>query len=90
MLVINRLRLQMKCHLPRFTEAAVFVSNESNTLLAIVIFGFTYLLISGRRLKILPLNRPAAALLGVGIGRLIVSWRACFLPNPSANCTQHG
>ncbi|MCP5524782.1 MAG: anion transporter [Verrucomicrobiales bacterium] len=33
-------------------------------LLAIVIFVVTYLLISGRRLKILPLNRPAAALLG--------------------------
>ncbi len=33
-------------------------------LWAILIFGFTYLLISGRRLKILPLNRPAAALLG--------------------------
>lgn len=33
-------------------------------LAAILIFGFTYLLISGRRLKILPLNRPAAALLG--------------------------
>ena len=33
-------------------------------ILAIVIFGFTYLLISGRRLKILPLYRPAAALLG--------------------------
>jgi len=32
--------------------------------LAIVIFAFTYLLISGRRLKILPLNRPGAALLG--------------------------
>src|SRR5437762_6339120 len=31
---------------------------------AIVIFSFTYLLISGRRLKVLPLNRPAAALLG--------------------------
>jgi Na+/H+ antiporter NhaD/arsenite permease-like protein len=31
---------------------------------AIVIFAFTYLLISGRRLKVLPLNRPAAALLG--------------------------
>ncbi|MGA2867097.1 MAG: anion transporter [Verrucomicrobiota bacterium] len=31
---------------------------------AIVIFCVTYLLISGRRLKILPLNRPAAALLG--------------------------
>ena len=33
-------------------------------LIAIVIFGFTYLPISGRRLKVLPLNRPAAALLG--------------------------
>ena len=33
-------------------------------LLAILIFAFTYILISGRRLKILPLNRPAAALLG--------------------------
>jgi len=32
--------------------------------LAIAIFAFTYVLISGRRLKILPLNRPAAALLG--------------------------
>ena len=33
-------------------------------IVAIAIFGLTYLLISGRRLKILPLNRPAAALLG--------------------------
>ncbi len=33
-------------------------------LLAVLIFGFTYLMISGRQLKILPLNRPAAALLG--------------------------
>jgi Na+/H+ antiporter NhaD/arsenite permease-like protein len=33
-------------------------------ILAIVIFAITYVLISGRRLKILPLNRPAAALLG--------------------------
>lgn len=33
-------------------------------ILAIAIFAFTYLLISGRRLKVLPLNRPAAALLG--------------------------
>lgn len=33
-------------------------------ILAIAIFGLTYLLISGRRLKLLPLNRPAAALLG--------------------------
>lgn len=33
-------------------------------LLAILIFSVTYVLISGRRLKVLPLNRPAAALLG--------------------------
>ena len=33
-------------------------------LLAVIIFCATYLLISGRQLKILPLNRPAAALLG--------------------------
>ncbi|HTX67442.1 MAG TPA: anion transporter [Opitutaceae bacterium] len=33
-------------------------------LLAVIIFCLTYLLISGRTLKILPLNRPAAALLG--------------------------
>jgi len=33
-------------------------------LLAVLIFAFTYLLISARRLKVLPLNRPAAALLG--------------------------
>ncbi len=32
--------------------------------IAIAIFALTYLLISGRRLKVLPLNRPAAALLG--------------------------
>ncbi|MFO1501865.1 MAG: SLC13 family permease, partial [Verrucomicrobiota bacterium] len=38
--------------------------NGTNELLAILIFALTYLLISGRRLKILPLNRPAAALLG--------------------------
>jgi Na+/H+ antiporter NhaD/arsenite permease-like protein len=37
---------------------------ESREILAIAIFAFTYVLISGRRLKILPLNRPAAALLG--------------------------
>ncbi|MBI4601269.1 MAG: anion transporter [Planctomycetes bacterium] len=33
-------------------------------LLAILIFAVTYVLISGRRLKVLPLNRPAAAILG--------------------------
>lgn len=38
--------------------------SAQSELAAILIFSFTYLLISGRRLKILPLNRPAAALLG--------------------------
>ena len=33
-------------------------------IVAIAIFCLTYVLLSGRRLKILPLNRPAAALLG--------------------------
>ena len=33
-------------------------------LVATIIFVITYVLISGRQLKILPLNRPAAALLG--------------------------
>ena len=40
------------------------MSANQKEILAIVIFGVTYLLISGRRLKVLPLNRPAAALLG--------------------------
>ena len=38
--------------------------DQKREVLAIIIFAFTYLLISGRRLKMLPLNRPAAALLG--------------------------
>ena len=33
-------------------------------VVATIIFAITYVLISGRQLKILPLNRPAAALLG--------------------------
>ena len=33
-------------------------------VVACLIFGITYLLISGRQLKILPLDRPAAAILG--------------------------
>jgi Na+/H+ antiporter NhaD/arsenite permease-like protein len=40
------------------------MSADRRELVAVAIFGVTYLLISGRRLKILPLNRPAAALLG--------------------------
>jgi Na+/H+ antiporter NhaD/arsenite permease-like protein len=40
------------------------VNHWEQELVATVIFGITYVLISGRQLKILPLNRPAAALLG--------------------------
>ncbi len=40
------------------------MTKDPREFLAIAIFALTYLLISGRRLKILPLNRPAAALLG--------------------------
>jgi len=40
------------------------VNPNHKELLAVLIFCLTYLLISGRQLKILPLNRPAAALLG--------------------------
>jgi Na+/H+ antiporter NhaB len=40
------------------------VNHWQRELVASAIFVITYVLISGRRLKILPLNRPAAALLG--------------------------
>jgi Na+/H+ antiporter NhaD/arsenite permease-like protein len=40
------------------------VNHWQQEIIATVIFGITYVLISGRQLKILPLNRPAAALLG--------------------------
>jgi Na+/H+ antiporter NhaD/arsenite permease-like protein len=40
------------------------LSAPQKEIVAIAIFSGTYLLISGRRLKILPLNRPASALLG--------------------------
>ncbi len=40
------------------------MSATQKEIIAIAIFAVTYLLISGRRLKMLPLNRPAAALLG--------------------------
>ena len=40
------------------------VNQWQHELVASVIFAITYILISGRQLKILPLNRPAAALLG--------------------------
>jgi Na+/H+ antiporter NhaD/arsenite permease-like protein len=37
---------------------------DHKEFIAIAIFALTYLLLSGRQLRILPLNRPAAALLG--------------------------
>jgi Na+/H+ antiporter NhaD/arsenite permease-like protein len=40
------------------------VNHWQRELVATIIFVITYVLISGRQLKILPLNRPAAALLG--------------------------
>jgi hypothetical protein len=40
------------------------VNHWQRALVASAIFVITYVLISGRQLKILPLNRPAAALLG--------------------------
>jgi Na+/H+ antiporter NhaD/arsenite permease-like protein len=40
------------------------VNHWQKEIVAAVIFGFTYVLISGRQLKILPLNRPASALIG--------------------------
>ena len=40
------------------------LSGSQKEVVAIAIFSATYLLISGRQLRFLPLNRPAAALLG--------------------------
>jgi Na+/H+ antiporter NhaD/arsenite permease-like protein len=40
------------------------VNHWQQEVVATIIFAITYVLISGRQLKILPLNRPAAALLG--------------------------
>ena len=40
------------------------VNHWQKEIVATAIFAITYVLISGRQLKILPLNRPAAALLG--------------------------
>ncbi len=48
-----------------------------NEIIAVAIFCVTYLMISGRQLKILPLNRPAAALLGA------VLMVACGIMSPA-------
>src|SRR5436309_7517578 len=50
-----------KRHPIRYARA---VNHWEQELVATIIFAVTYILISGRQLKILPLNRPAAALLG--------------------------
>jgi Na+/H+ antiporter NhaD/arsenite permease-like protein len=46
------------------TPLCARVNHWQRELVATVIFAITYVLISGRQLKILPLNRPSAALLG--------------------------
>jgi hypothetical protein len=46
------------------------VNHWQREFVAGAIFVTTYVLISGRQLKILPLNRPAAALLGA-----VLIWR---------------
>jgi Na+/H+ antiporter NhaD/arsenite permease-like protein len=46
------------------TSLCTPVNHWQQELVATVIFAITYILISGRQLKVLPLNRPAAALLG--------------------------
>src|SRR5947208_3115299 len=46
------------------TPLCTRVNHWQQELVATIIFAITYVLISGRQLKILPLNRPAAALLG--------------------------
>jgi Na+/H+ antiporter NhaD/arsenite permease-like protein len=48
----------------RAIRYASAVNHWQRELVASVIFAVTYILISGRQLKILPLNRPAAALFG--------------------------
>src|SRR5205085_9063653 len=46
------------------TPLSTRVNHWQQELIAGAIFAITYVLISGRQLKVLPLNRPAAALLG--------------------------
>lgn len=54
-----------RCVTVGFAYGLVAIMNATGKeVVALAIFAVTYLLISGRRLKILPLNRPAAALLG--------------------------
>jgi len=50
-------------HVLRVTLTTTFTAQQKE-IIAVAIFCITYLLISGRRFRILPLNRPAAALLG--------------------------
>ena len=46
------------------SAAKLLIGTRHKEIIAVIIFGVTYLLISGRQFKVLPLNRPAAALLG--------------------------
>ena len=63
--------------LPRLPRMTITNPNHKEVI-AIAIFCVTYLLISGRQFKILPLNRPAAALLGA------VLMVACGVMTPDA------
>jgi hypothetical protein len=54
------------------------VNHWQRELAASAIFAITYVLISGRQLKVLPLNRPAAALIATVVmqyQRIVVSLR---------------
>jgi hypothetical protein len=67
MLNVQWKAVQAKRHQPlRYSRASLCtrVNHWQRELVASAIFAITYVLISGRQLKILPLNRPAAALLG--------------------------
>jgi len=60
------------------------VTHWQKGVVATVIFAITYVLISRRQLKILPLNPPAAALLGAVLmvsSGVITSERACRAVN---------
>ena len=67
----------MGLELERWERSERMNALNANTkeLLAVAIFCVTYLLISGRRLKILPLNRPAAAFIIGGADGLALSLR---------------
>src|SRR6185503_15906914 len=61
---LSMLHLARRCGNNLLAHDGQSMSGAEREAVAIAIFAVTYLLISGRRLKVLPLNRPAAALLG--------------------------